>query len=147
MVARIALFAAVLLQALIAATAAQAYACAESVAILLATVLAWGFSGGELTEAGLASVKRWRRGSVLPCLLLTCLALTPFLRSALQSVGFRQVVLAGVAPPALRKVVPGAAYTGFILTGATAAEASSHRPASYVFCFGIRLTQGAGHSL
>jgi hypothetical protein len=116
--AGLALVGGVLLQGLIAAAAFKLYTWAESLFILLTAILVWGFSAQTaVTPDGLRSERIWRRSSVLPCFLLTCLALTPFLRTALASVALRNVVLAGavrgVTPP---RVIYNNAYTGAILT-------------------------------
>jgi hypothetical protein len=116
--AGIALVAAALLQAVMATFGAGLVTWTESLLILLTSVLVWGLSSQTaVTADGMRREQVWRRGSVLPCFLLTCLALTPFLRQALMSAALKNVVLAGVASRVkVPHIVSASSYSGAILT-------------------------------
>jgi hypothetical protein len=110
---------ALLLQAMAFAVAIGMPALAETLLILLTAATVWFFTTVPPAEPGSMSAAgvRGRRAAVLPCFLLTCLALTPLLQAGLNSGAFSHAVMAGtraVTPLAIQHDT-GHAYTGVVL--------------------------------
>jgi hypothetical protein len=110
---------AVLILGTIAAVAGGRDTTAISLMIVLTAVTVWCFTTlapANVTVTGKVGT-RGRRAAVLPCFLLTCLALTPFLRMGLGSSKVSSVVLAGVRqtmqPPRIQSIFLG--YRGIVL--------------------------------
>ncbi|AFL90282.1 hypothetical protein Terro_4075 [Terriglobus roseus DSM 18391] len=110
---------ALLLQAVAFTFAIGLPALSETLLILLTAATVWLFTTVAPQEPGSTSLAgtRGRRAAVLPCFLLTCLALTPLLQAGLNASAFSHAVMAGaraVTPPAIQRD-PGHAYTGVVL--------------------------------
>jgi hypothetical protein len=109
---------ALLLQGLGMAVAAGNDALAESLLIVLTATVVWFFTTlppSALTPRQQRRGACSRRAAVLPCFLMTCLALTPFLVLGMGSGRLNAVVMAGVAsvkPPAIQAQH---AYAGIVL--------------------------------
>ena len=110
---------ALLLQAVAFTFAIGMPALSETLLILLTAATVWLFTTVPPAEPGYTSAAgtRGRRAAVLPCFLLTCLALTPLLQAGLNAGAFSHAVMAGaraVTPPAIQHAL-GPAYAGVIL--------------------------------
>ena len=110
---------ALLLDAACLSAAAGQLALTSSIVIVLTAILVWAFTPGSAPwpppTAQRLTLPR-SRTAILPCFLLTCLALTPFLRAGLGSGNLAAVVLAhplAGMPQAVR--VPGHVYSGVVL--------------------------------
>jgi hypothetical protein len=108
-----------LLQAVAFTFAIGMPALSETLLILFTAALVWFFTTVPPAHPGSTSIvgTRTRRAAVLPCFLLTCLALTPLLQSGLSAGAFSRAVMAGtraVTPPAIQHY-PGRTYTGVVL--------------------------------
>jgi hypothetical protein len=92
----------------------------ESMLVVLTAAVVWCFTVTAPRDAAATSVmgNRTRRAAVLPCFVLTCLALLPFLRAGLVSGGWNATVMAGVAPPVGPTLMPKLRipqYAGIVL--------------------------------
>lgn len=124
---------ALLLQAVAFAVAIGMPALAETLLILLTACTVWLFTTVAPAEPGSLSVAgtRSRRAAVLPCFLLTCLALTPLLQAGLHAGVFSNAVMAGaraVTPPAIQRD-PGNAFAGVVLLAPPLPKHKILRPA------------------
>ncbi|MEZ2348144.1 hypothetical protein [Terriglobus sp. RCC_193] len=117
--AREAMLLAALILGTIAAVAGGRDTTAISLMIVLTAATVWFFTTRAPANVGVTGHigTRGRRAAVLPCFLLTCLALTPFLRMGLGSSRVSSVVLAGVRqtiqPPRIQSIFRG--YRGIVL--------------------------------
>lgn len=109
----VAFSAAVLGQAVIIASLAQAYVWAQFLLVLVVTLLIADSEGRSTLS--FVNGQRLRLANVSACVILTSFALTPFLRENLQSLGLRSLVSVGSRVPTAARV-PGTSFTGFILT-------------------------------
>jgi hypothetical protein len=110
---------ALLLQAACFTFAVDMPALSESFLIVLTAATVWLFTTVPPAVPGQTSPvgTRTRRAAVLPCFLLTCLALTPLLQAGLNAGVFSNAVMAGamaVAPPQIKRSEQHA-YAGIIL--------------------------------
>jgi hypothetical protein len=92
----------------------------ESMLVVLTAAVVWCFTTTAPRNAAVTSVagNRTRRAAVLPCFVLTCLALMPFLRAGLVSGGWNATVMAGVAHPVGPTLMPNLRipeYAGIVL--------------------------------
>lgn len=109
-----------LLQVTILVAASGSREMTESMLVVLTAAVVWSFTATPPRDASRTSVvgTRTRRAAVLPCFVLTCLALLPFLRAGLVSGGWNATVMAGVARPAMPALMPKlkiAQYAGIVL--------------------------------
>lgn len=109
-----------LLQVTILVAASGSREMTESMLVVLTAAVVWCFTATPPPDASRTSVvgNRTRRAAVLPCFVLTCLALLPFLRAGLVSGGWNATVMAGVAPPSAPALMPKlkiAQYAGIVL--------------------------------
>lgn len=117
--AREAMLLAALILGTIMAVAGGRDTTAISLMILLTAATVWCFTTLAPVDARVTGKigTHGRRAAVLPCFLLTCLALTPFLRLGLGSSKVSSVVLAGVRqtlqPPHIQSIFRG--YRGIVL--------------------------------
>ncbi len=112
--ARLAVVTALLMQALVLAAVCRAVPLVCSLVILTTACLAWGFTPVRAREGSAAPVRA--QIAVLPCFLLTCLALTPFLQMGLQMGGLSSVVLANPLRGAPQlKPINTKVYSGVVL--------------------------------
>jgi len=117
--AREAILLAALILGTIVAIAAGRDTTAISLMIVLTATTVWCFTTLAPVDARVTGRigTHGRRAAVLPCFLLTCLALTPFLRMGLGSSAVSSVVLAGMRqtlqPPQIQSIFRG--YRGIVL--------------------------------
>jgi hypothetical protein len=109
---------ALLLQACCAAFAAQQLGIAEALLIALAGGIVWCFTTvppNQRLPLGGRLERRGRRALALPCFLLTCLALTPFLRLGLGSGKLNSVVMAGTVTVKPPRIVADTVFSTVVL--------------------------------
>lgn len=117
--AREAMLLAALILGTIMAVAGGRDTTAISLMIMLTAATVWCFTTLAPVDARVTGKigTHGRRAAVLPCFLLTCLALTPFLRLGLGSSKVSSVVLAGMRqtlqPPHIQSIFRG--YRGIVL--------------------------------
>lgn len=109
-----------LLQVTILVAASGSREMTESMLVVLTAAVVWCFTAAAPHNAAVTGVvgNRTRRATVLPCFVLTCLALMPFLRAGLVSGGWNATVLAGAGHPVASTLLPTlrvAQYAGIVL--------------------------------
>lgn len=119
-IARRALVLTLLLQVTILVAASGSREMTESMLVVLTAAAVWCFTATAPRNAAVTSGvgNRTRRAAVLPCFVLTCLALMPFLRSGIVSPGWNAAVLAGVVHPVAPMLKPKLLvpqYAGIVL--------------------------------
>jgi hypothetical protein len=104
---------AVLLEATLAAAAAEAYPIAESLLLIATACIVWHTTRESRGNPHFESLKAYRqRAGVLACFLLTCLSMTPFLQAGHSTLPLGSMPL---APRALTRMPTGQVYTGVVL--------------------------------
>jgi hypothetical protein len=119
-IARRALVLTLLLQVTMLVAASGSREMTESMLVVLTAAVVWCFTATPPRDAARTSIagNRTRRAAVLPCFVLTCLALLPFLRAGLVSGGWNATVMAGAAPPVGPTLLPKLRipqYAGIVL--------------------------------